>query len=97
MNKKKGKIVTLFIGILVGAIITITGLIIYSNITANKNSEMMNNRPKPMSNDSQMLSGNGIPNNGQMPNDKTNQQIKLIVKEDNYGLLIIFFYGIKEK
>lgn len=46
---------------------------IYSNITANKNSEMMNNRPKPMSNDSQMLSGNGIPNNGQMPNDKTNQ------------------------
>lgn len=71
--KKKGKIVTLFIGILVGAIITITGLIIYSNITANKNSKMMNNRPKPMSNDSQMLSGNGIPNNGQMPNDKTNQ------------------------
>lgn len=71
--KKRGKIVTLFIGILVGAIITITGLIIYSNITANKNSEMMNNRPKPMSNDSQMLSGNGIPNNGQMPNDKTNQ------------------------
>lgn len=63
--KKKGKIVTLFI--------TTTGLIIYSNITANKNSEMMNNRPKPMSNDSQMLSGNGIPNNGQMPNDKTNQ------------------------
>ena len=71
--KKKGKIVTLFIVILVGAIITITGPIIYSNITANKNSEMMNNRPKPMSNDSQMLSGNGIPNNGQMPNDKTNQ------------------------
>ena len=70
---------------------------IYSNITANKNSEMMNNRPEQMSNDSQMLSGNGIPNNGQMPNDKTNQQIKLIVKEDNYGLLIIFFYGIKEK
>lgn len=58
---------------------------------------MMNNRPKPMSNDSQMLSGNGIPNNGQMPNDKTNQQIKLIAKEDNYGLLIIFFYGIKKK
>lgn len=71
--KKKGKIVTLFIGILVGAIITTTGLMIYSNITANKNSEMMNDRPGQMSNDSQMPSGNGIPNNGQMPNDKTNQ------------------------
>lgn len=33
----------------------------------------MNNRHEQMSNDSQMPSGNVIPNNGQMPNDKTNQ------------------------
>ena len=69
--KKKGKIVTLLIGILVGAIIATTGLVIYINITSNKEQGMID-RQMPQMNQNMEAPNIQMPNNGQ---EQNNEQI----------------------
>lgn len=61
--KKKGKIMTLFIGILIGAILATSGFMIYINLTLKQEPMLIN---EPMQNDKQQMPG-GQMQQGEIP------------------------------
>ena len=70
--KKKGKIITLFIGIVIGAILATTGFMIYTNVTIKQEPMLIN---EEMQNDKQQMPGGQI-QQGEIPEKPNDENMK---------------------
>lgn len=70
--KKKGKIITLFIGIVIGAILATTGFMIYTNVTIKQEPMLIN---EEMQNDKQQIPG-GQMQQGEIPEKPNDENMK---------------------
>lgn len=70
--KKKGKIITLFIGIVIGAILATTGFMIYTNVTIKQEPMLIN---EEMQNDKQQIPG-GQMQQGEIPEKPNDEKMK---------------------